>query len=631
MSNLTPTSTPTPDGDYFPIAIERLFPSPTQPRKRFDEAKLNDLAESIRMQGVLQPILVRKAVKPNPRTNWPFPTPKLSDDEHFDQHFEIVAGERRYRAAKLAGLANMPCFVRELTDLQVLHAQVIENLQRDDLHPIEEAEGYEKLMQQKDAAGNPYSAEHIGGEVGKSRAYVYARLKLLALCTEAREAFFKGDLDASTALLIARIPVHKLQIEAVKKVTEKAQYDTGTHREGDVLMSYRAARDYIQDTFMLDLAKAPFDTKDATLLAKCGACTDCEKRTGNQPDLFDDVQSKDVCTDTVCHGMKRAAHVLAIQKTAEAKGDKVITGKEAKKIIPHPHASLDWQLGKHGLASLDDEIPNDDKGRTWAQVLKENKLLQPAKTTGKPAVQKTIVECQARGEMIETISIEAATKALREAGFEIRPIEVARNQSDADRKKQQEKLDAQIKLEVEQVNVYRKRLFDALRGRVAADITGPNAYVAPGIYRIMAERMLDGWEMGWDDSELLARTHLPDLPVDMEAEDTFAALKKHIPTMSTQQHFLLMVDMLMIRESEVGRWSYTDAPETMLAIAAELGIDAAAIEKEAVTEVKAAQKAAATAAKKAAKTPPTPTPAAHANEKGAGKKPKAAAAAGASA
>lgn len=602
------------------LPLDMLDASKTNPRKRFDEAKLNELAESIKTQGVLQPILVREITWPivRPKSSWPFPEPgkptaSVNAPGEPSGRYEVIAGERRYRAAKLAGLKEVPCFVRNLTDLQVLHAQVIENLQRDDLHPIEEAEGYERLMQEKDADGKAYTADSIAAEVGKSRAYVYARLKLLALCHEAREAFYKDELDASTALLIARIPVNKLQIEAVKKVTEKAQYDTSTHREGDVLMSYRAARDYIQDTFMLDLDKAPFDTKDAALLAKAGACADCTKRTGNQPELFDDVKSKDVCTDTVCFGMKKAAHVLAIQKEAEEKGHQIILGKAAKKLLPYPYNPA-HQLDKAGLAPLDAKIPDDEKGRTWAQALKSKKLLDPTKDTGKSAVQKTLVENPHEGGLIETISIEAATKALREAGFEIRPIEVAKKQSDADKKKEQEKYEAKIKLKVEQTNAYRLRLFNTLRQQIVSDTTGPKAYVAPGIYRIMAERMFDGLEMDYDDSERIARLHMPNAPAELEGDELFEELKKLIPTMTAQQHFLLMVDTIMIGESETSRWTYNDSPTTMLAIAAELGIDAAAIEKEAVSEFKAAQKA----AKKSAETDPPATPAAPA----VGKTPK---------
>lgn len=613
------------------IPLAMLDASGTNPRKRFDEAALTELSNSIKVQGILQPLLVREITWPvaakKPAASWPFPTPpitikgKPSDASPGEPsgRYEIIAGERRFRAAKLAGLADAPCFVRQLTDVQVLHAQVIENLQRDDLHPIEEAEGYERLMKEQDAEGKLFNADTIAAEIGKSRAYIYARLKLLALCHEARESFFKGELDASTALLIARIPVHKLQLQALKKITEKVTYNNPNSREGDIAMSYRAARDYIQDTFMLDLDKAPFDTKDATLIAKCSACTECVKRTGNQPELFDDVKSKDVCTDTVCFGMKKAAHVLSIQKAAEEKGDKVITGKEAKKILPDKWQKPEYQLRDAGLAVLDAKIPDDEKGRTWSQVLKEHKLLQPAKDTGKRAVQQTLIEDPHKGGMIETINIEDAIKHLREAGFEIKPVHVAKDTRNA-ANAAHEKVVAKQKLEVEQSNAYRIRLFNTLRQQIEADITGPKAYVAPGIYRILAENFFDGLEVDYNDSERLVRLYLPNVPAEMEGDELFDEMKKHLPTMTTQQHFLLMVDSIMIGESEASRWNYTDAPTTMLAIAEALGIDAAAIEKEAIAEAKAAQKAAEKAAKESAKASSTPTQAAPAAAKAPKKK-----------
>lgn len=365
------------------LHISNLFPSPTNPRKRFDEAKLRELAKSVKTIGIAQPLLVRARLEP------------------FDAGtFEIVAGERRFRAAKLADLAEVPCFIRELTDHQVLHIQLIENLQRDDLHPIEEAEGYERLMQETDPDGNPYTADTIAAEIGKSRSYVFQRRKLLALCPDAREAFYDGKLDASTALLIARIPVAKLQIQAVKDITAKAMYGTSSHREGDTLMSYRTARDHIQRKYMTDLAQAPFQIKDAKLIEKAGACTDCTKRTGNQPELFDDVKSKDVCTDTVCFAMKKTAHILAIQKEAEAKGCAVITGKEAKKLIPNPHwGSHPSPSSDSGYARLDSICPHDPGHRTWEEVLGK-KAFAPAKDTGKPAVQKTLIEDTHRNELI---------------------------------------------------------------------------------------------------------------------------------------------------------------------------------------------------------------------------------------
>ena len=616
-----PFNSTTPD-EYFPIAIERLFPSPTQPRKRFDEAKLKDLAESIKMQGVLQPILVRKAVPPTakPVTSWPFPSPKIEKpaqpaDEI--QRFEIVAGERRFRAAKLAGLTDMPCFVRNLTDQQVLHAQVIENLQRDDLHPIEEAEGYERLMKEQDETGKPYTAESIGVEVGKSKAYVYGRLKLLALVPEARQAFYDDELDASTALLIARIPVAKLQTQAVKDITAKAVYGTSSHREGDTLMSYRTARDHIQREYMTDLAQAPFQIKDAKLSEKAGACTDCTKRTGNQPELFDDVKSKDVCTDTVCFAMKKTAHILAIQKEAEAKGCAVITGKAAKKLMPNPH----W--GSHpspspdsGYARLDSICPHDPEHRTWEEVLGK-KAFAPAKDTGKPAVQKTLIEDTHRNELIPTIWLSSAIKALRDMGIEVKP---AHTSSSAPSVKAQ----ADQKDKIEQANTFRRRLFDTLHQQIEVDISGPKAFVAPGLYRILAERAFE--QAGYDECEHLAKLYMPGTTIE-DQDDLIGAFQQHIPNLTTQQHFLMMVDLMMLDEIKAGHYNYQSAPQMMTSIAQEVGIDAKAIEKEVDTEAKAAKKAASSAVKKTeAKKVPTPTKAAKAPDSGATEKTEAAAA-----
>jgi len=592
------------------IALELLHPSPTNPRKRFDDAKLNELAESIKMQGVLQPILVRTAkgdINIRPAASWPFPTkggeptpaatlPKLK--------YEVIAGERRFRAAKIAGLNEVPCFVRELTDLQVLHAQVIENLQRDDLHPIEEAEGYEKLIEQKDNEGKQFTADGIAAEVGKSRAYVYARLKLLTLCNDARKAFYDGLLDASRALLIARIPTDKLQLEALKAITHP--------RFGDEAMSYREAKHHIHEHFMLDLAKAPWSPKDAELLPKAGACATCPKLTGNQPDLFDDVQSKNVCTDTVCFGLKKVAHVLLIQKQAAADGHKVIAGKEAKKMIPHPHYSnysLNHSLQQQGMTLLTEAIPNDPKGTTWEKALIKTKLLTAQ--DGKPSVQKTLIEDpHHKGEIIQTISIEAATKALRQAGFEIKLKGAASSGSKAD-KQRLEKEKAAVGAE----NAFRTRLFEDLRASIAADLAAGK--MRPELFRVLAEDTFNGARYDNDLVKGLIAWHAPDLAALPNHDARAEAFEKRLPDMDPSEHFLIVFEMEMASELDVDIWALKRAdgktPQTMLRIAQIQGVDAEAVRNAAIAEVKAVQKA-------VAKPASTPTAAAPAAKKSAPKK-----------
>ena len=205
--------------------------SQAERRARFDKIALADLTKSVKKHGVLVPVIVRPV----------------------NGHFDLVAGERRYLAAKGAGVTTINADVRTLTDEQVLEIQLIENLQRQDLHELAEAEGYEAL--QRD---HGHSAEQIAGKVGKSKAYVYARMKLLAMCEDARKAFYEGSLTSSTALLIARIPGDEQQQRALKQITEKDYAGRS--------MGYRDAARYVHETFMLKLSDAPFPREDATLI-----------------------------------------------------------------------------------------------------------------------------------------------------------------------------------------------------------------------------------------------------------------------------------------------------------------------------------------------------------------------------
>src|SRR5262249_41512167 len=143
------------------------------------------------------------------------------------------------------------------------------------------------------------TVERIAGEIRKSRAYVHQRLKLLALCPSARAAFNKGKLVLATAFLLARIPTEELQKQALKDITERA--------EGCDPMSPQQAARHLQTRYMLCLAEASFPREDAELVPAAGSCGSCPKRTGNQPELFKDVQGADVCTDPACFQAKREA------------------------------------------------------------------------------------------------------------------------------------------------------------------------------------------------------------------------------------------------------------------------------------------------------------------------------------
>jgi ParB/RepB/Spo0J family partition protein len=367
--------------EHIPLAV--IQRSPTNPRKRFDPDGLKELAASIKAQGILEPILLR-----------PIP-PAIKAGNGIQ--YELVAGERRWRAARLAGIEHAPSLVRDLPDDQVLEIQLTENLQRQDLDPLEEAAGYRQLMALK-----KINAEALAELIGKSRAYVYTRTKLTDLCPEARKALEEGQLDASRALLIARIGHHDTQRQALKAILQ------GQWR-GDEPMSYRDAHRHIQEHYMLALKAAPFDPRDAGLLPKAGACTACPKRTGNQPDLFGDIKSADVCTDPRCFAGKRAAHWDNVRKAAEAKGKTVITGADARKIFPHPHGDA-----QAGYQSLDQTCWDDPRQRKVRDII------------GKDSGAIELVQHPARGDIVEVVRTTALTEALNAKGVKTRMQKVAK-------------------------------------------------------------------------------------------------------------------------------------------------------------------------------------------------------------
>jgi ParB/RepB/Spo0J family partition protein len=298
-------------GIYGQYELAKIRISPDN-RKRFNEQALQELAASITSVGVAQPILIRPVD----------PTPDAPEE------FEIVAGERRYRASKIAGKETIPALCRNLSNLDAAKLRILENLQREDPHPMEEAEGYQLLMLQ-----HGFSADQLADEVKKSKAYVYGRLKLCALAPEAREPFLNNEISASIALLIARIPAPKLQVQALNEVLRPSYGEP---------LSYRAAATHIQQRYMLDLRHAVFKIEDAKLLKSAGACASCPKRAGNQPEVFQGVDA-DVCTDPDCYAEKKAAHYAAVTVQANKKGIPVHEGSEGQEILSD---SAGWRNGE---------------------------------------------------------------------------------------------------------------------------------------------------------------------------------------------------------------------------------------------------------------------------------------------
>lgn len=173
------------------LPIEDIVPNPNQPRIHFNETELRELSESIQEHGVLQPLLVRK----------------------HGNGYEIIAGERRYQASKLAGLEELPVIIKDVDDEQMLALALIENLQRSDLNPVEEAKGYRQLI---DASG--MTQEALSKAVSKSRSTITNSLRLLDLPEVVQQMIFEGKLTAGHARAILAIPYEDARIKLAEKV-----------------------------------------------------------------------------------------------------------------------------------------------------------------------------------------------------------------------------------------------------------------------------------------------------------------------------------------------------------------------------------------------------------------------------
>ena len=176
------------------IRINEVEPNIEQPRKVFDQEKLETLAESIKEHGVVQPIIVRKE----------------------GSRYIIVAGERRWRASKLAGLKTIPVIIKDLSTREVMEIALIENLQREDLNPIEEAEAYQKLMEEYEM-----TQEEVAKIVGKSRAAIANSVRLLTLTNEIKEMLLDGRITSGHARTLITIPDMERQNELAKEIVEK--------------------------------------------------------------------------------------------------------------------------------------------------------------------------------------------------------------------------------------------------------------------------------------------------------------------------------------------------------------------------------------------------------------------------
>jgi len=289
------------------IALNRLEESDFNPRKTMGDLDLADLMASILQHGITNPLLVR---------------PKY-DGEDFEEvaSFEIVAGCRRSRAARLADMAYVPCIIREMTDDEAREIALIDNLQRADVPALEEADAFEALRQQLG------TAEAIAQRVGKPIDHIVKRLRLVSLGAFTRQALAERLITVEHALLLARVGSEEeekalrfaLDRNAGSTVkTEKIVADCIKRRDRDAGSRWGAwepesvakLKAFIERTSGRALSRAPWDLDDAELLPAAGACTACPHNTAHNTSLFGDLAIEEAtCEDGICFEAKRAAFV----------------------------------------------------------------------------------------------------------------------------------------------------------------------------------------------------------------------------------------------------------------------------------------------------------------------------------
>jgi ParB family chromosome partitioning protein len=199
LDALIPTGDRAGESNVRTLPVDRIVPNPSQPRQRQDRASLEELAASITAHGVIQPVIVTEVTGTFPLT------------------YQLVAGERRWRAAQIAGLTAIPALVKELSPREVLELALVENLQREDLNPLEEAEAYQMLADEF-----KLSHEEIAKQVGRSRPAVSNSIRLLLLPDPIREKVVNGELSAGHARALLALPTVQLQVETMRAILQKA-------------------------------------------------------------------------------------------------------------------------------------------------------------------------------------------------------------------------------------------------------------------------------------------------------------------------------------------------------------------------------------------------------------------------
>ena len=332
---VTETTTPAPSvqalggAQFVPdLSVDLLRPSPTQPRKSFDKAELEALTASVRERGVRQPILVRPIKGGN---------------------FEIVFGERRVRASRAAERTTIPAMVQQMPDQEVEELQLEENVQREALHAIEEADSIAHLV-----TVHKVPIERLADRLHRTERWVRERLRLADQPDVIKDLVRADKITASAAVLLSRVSDVRERVRMARGYAQQAA-------DGEAVSLREVAEDVAQQ-HLGDLQHAPFDTKDADLVPAAGACGTCPKRLGNQPDLFGE-EDGNRCLDGACWKDKARAAWSKIEAKATAAGARMAPAKAQATF------EKGYQSAPDGFVVLKADNYESPKVATWEKLL----------------------------------------------------------------------------------------------------------------------------------------------------------------------------------------------------------------------------------------------------------------------
>jgi ParB family chromosome partitioning protein len=312
------------------IETMNIRSSEINPRKTFDEDSINELAKSIIEVGILQPIIVR-----------------LSHFKKGTESYELVCGERRWRAAKVAELSTVPAIIRELKDQEALDLMITENLQRKDVSPLEEAEAFMNLIVHR-----KYDIPTLVARFGKTESYIRHRLKLNDLIFN-----FKLLLKHEVIGIGHALEICKLQDKDQEEVYNSKFSETDRSRNWWACPSVKQLKGNIEQQFTLKLDEAAFQLDDTTLDKKAGACITCPKNSASNLILFPDSPSTGVCLDRSCFKHKSDIHFERELKRIQEQEPEVLIGytshiygqdeKDVKELIKKgvPGIEISWSTG----------------------------------------------------------------------------------------------------------------------------------------------------------------------------------------------------------------------------------------------------------------------------------------------